>query len=109
MTSPATVVNSGIIQTDLCSTQVAEKWASEAISVFPNPFQSSINIYHEMMYSVHSIEIFDSTGKMAFSDSKNNLSINGSIQLNLSHLSTGLYHCIIQTDKENISFSIIKE
>lgn len=81
-----------------------EQLQNTDISVFPNPFNSTISIVHNYN-GILNAEIIDITGRLVFTI---NLTAT-STELILEHLSSGLYHLILSDDKTfNKRINIIK-
>ncbi|MCG9880591.1 MAG: YCF48-related protein [Bacteroidia bacterium] len=77
-----------------------DEWAqNNTIKVFPNPFVNTITITAKKGLQNHQISIIDAQGKLL-----SNQQANGqSLDLNLSHLSSGIYFINVQDENGNIS------
>ena len=73
------------------------------INVYPNPFTDYIKLDFDASVNVKSVSLRDITGKRISKFlSKNNKTIN------VSHLTSGMYLLIVETDKGTVSRKIIK-
>ncbi|MGY6561295.1 MAG: T9SS type A sorting domain-containing protein [Luteibaculaceae bacterium] len=93
---------------------VAENKAIEkAISLFPNPVKSKVNISFtgENHALLQQIDVLDITGKVVQSVKVgNHIPFNGEvIEVNMQNLSTGVYFVRLQNNTERQVFKVIKE
>jgi hypothetical protein len=85
-------------------TSLEEKNAlSNAISVFPNPFNDQININNEANINLD-ITILDVTGKIISSEKSNS----NSITINTLELTQGIYLINVKSDKLSATYKIVK-
>mgnify|MGYP000870022633 FL=1 len=74
------------------------------IGVYPNPTSGILN-FNFAGEQVQTIKVVDITGKTVLEKTN----VNPSETLDISNLANGLYLVVVQTNKENISYKIIKE
>jgi hypothetical protein len=80
----------------LCFTSVTEADHEDAISVFPNPVNSSLSV-NSNMKTLKSISIFNSVGKKIFMNDSRKNSV-PCTSIDVTFLSSGLYFYSISTD-----------
>jgi hypothetical protein len=80
---------------------------SKNISVYPNPFNNTLNITIETLNQTETaeIEIMDALGKVVLKQTTEKISN----QLDLSNLSDGIYQVSIKTNIEINHFKVIKQ
>jgi hypothetical protein len=85
-------------------TSLEEKNAlSNAISVFPNPFNDQININNEANINLD-ITIFDVTGKIISSEKSNS----NSITINTLELTQGIYIINVKSNELSANYKVVK-
>ncbi|MDP2175465.1 MAG: choice-of-anchor D domain-containing protein [Bacteroidota bacterium] len=91
----------------LTNTKITNVDISENISVYPNPFNSFLNIDIESLLDGETAEIiiYDALGKMVFKQSAEQIAN----QLDLSNLTSGMYQFTIKTNNEIKHFKVIKQ
>lgn len=83
-------------------------YVSDRIMVFPNPFESVLNISLGDNESPNTwVSVFDSYGQMVYKQLHN--SINGNIQLDLARLKKGFYYLKLNTGSKEIIHKILKK
>lgn len=89
----------------LTNTKITNVDKSNNISVYPNPFTTTLNINIESLLESETADIImmDATGKVVY---KQTISANN--QIDLSPLSTGLYGLNIITNNNSYHFKILK-
>jgi Secretion system C-terminal sorting domain len=103
MTQPATMVNSGTIQNNLCATSVYDLESKEEIYLFPNPCQQYASIMLPNGCKTTSIKIYNLIGKLVYSSTFQYT------QLDLTQLQSGVYVCEIQTINYSSSIKLVKQ
>lgn len=86
----------------LLVTTSTEEWIDNDLSIYPNPFSDKIWIEKINDIQLETVEIYDVYGKLvhqepAFKE-----------EINLSHLTTGIYYLSIKTDKGKYFKKIVK-
>ena len=108
---PATLVNSGGTQTNLCLTNViAENNTLINLIAYPNPISSNTTLEFSLTETKNiSISIFDIMGKEVknISVRKFNAGEN-KITIDLSNLQDGIYFCILQSNQNIQATKLIK-
>lgn len=89
----------------LTSLSVIENTFGEAISAFPNPTKSTVNINLGMNYKLVEVKIFDNIGKMIEEYSYIN---EQSFKFNINNNSAGIYFIKITADDKNATLKFIK-
>ncbi|HNQ13556.1 MAG TPA: T9SS type A sorting domain-containing protein [Bacteroidia bacterium] len=92
------------------SVGIDEAFASEVnLNVSPNPLKDQGTLTFESKNTDHyTLQVFSTEGKLCLEKSFNaNIGTN-LVNLNLSHLSRGIYHTVLQNNKRKASISIIK-
>lgn len=77
------------------------------ISIFPNPVSMYLNVSIQSTKDILDIyiQVIDQSGHSVISEKYNE----NAFQLDLSHLSAGIYYMIINIGEENTKWKIIKE
>lgn len=85
---------------------VNEASLNNSLSLYPNPTSNDITIEVASGTTIRNVVVVDAIGKVVFQSDV----YNASHQINVSHLSNGLYTAIIGTDKGNVmkKFEVLK-
>ncbi len=82
------------------------------LSVFPNPFLQTITVkfkYDELPDSIEDIQVSNALGMILKTTSSNELKSNGSTQIDLSDLSSGIYFIKTTINKISYDYKVIKQ
>lgn len=108
---PATMVNSGGTQTNICLTnEIAENYFRFHVNSYPNPFISSVTLEFDLAETNNiSISIYNLIGKEVKSfPTKTIPSGKNNINLVLSELKNGIYFCKIKSNENLKTVKLIK-
>ena len=92
------VSNSGITDSD----------DKSGISICPNPTTGKLTINNEQL-TINNIEIYDISGRLAPNPSPNWRGAGGEVEIDISHLSDGIYFLKITTEKGVINKKVVKQ
>ena len=81
---------------------------TDDLVIYPNPFQSSINVQSPVDLSEVNIEIVDISGRKVFSHLKKDSSEN-TIIIDLNYLSKGIYFLVLQQEDHSVVKRIVKQ
>lgn len=82
------------------STSIAEATKTIAASVYPNPVKEALNIDFELASSsVISLQIFDNTGKVVYTQTNSGVAGVNSITIPASQMDNGIYFYTLQTSE----------
>nr|WP_319265701.1 C10 family peptidase [uncultured Draconibacterium sp.] len=79
--------------------------STAGVSIYPNPVKNVLTINSSATLKIRLLKIYDSSGKLALELPLNQLE---SMNLDLSHLKTGFYFLLIETEKDRYSTKLIK-
>jgi len=113
MSFPATIINSGTTQTNLCISTIGtidNQIAEQIVLIYPNPFDHQVTIVLDQNIQVFSIVVYNILGQEVFSGviEKSQLD-SGKTQINLAELNRGIYLCLITADNLQKTFRLVKE
>ncbi len=111
ITYPATILNSGTIQTNLCFTSsITKKTSFENFNTFPNPFTSTVTLEINLSEKQNiGIAIVDVFGNIVRNFSLDNINQNeNKITFDLSELNNGIYFCEIKSNTTALKYKMIK-
>ncbi len=77
------------------------------VNVFPNPFSNELNIKTESIFGDATVQIFNATGKLLFSQ-KNNFTLQPLFQVLLPQSASGLYFYRIENEQLSLTGKIVK-
>jgi hypothetical protein len=109
---PFTLVNTGSIQTNLCSTVTSnfEIDIDHSIVVYPNPFENQLSILLRDNSKNVTIQVYNLLGEeVYFRQNLMNQSGERRMLLNLSDLKKGIYICEITSECQHKTMRIIKQ
>ena len=81
---------------------------TDDLVIYPNPFQSSINVQSPVDLSEVNIEIVDISGRKVFSHLKKDSGEN-TIIIDLNYLSKGIYFLVLQQEDHSVVKRIVKQ
>ncbi|MAQ75390.1 MAG: hypothetical protein CL613_03530, partial [Aquimarina sp.] len=81
---------------------------TDDLVIYPNPFQSSINVQSPINLSAIDIEIIDISGRKVFSNLKKDSSEN-TIVIDLNYLSKGVYFLVLKQEDHSVVKRIVKQ
>jgi len=97
------VNNPNLVITDDCSLGVEDNVLNSQVNIYPNPVENILNIENNSYFTITSIHIYDSLGRLIVSEN------NPTRQIDVSNLTSGLFLVKMETDRGIITKKIIKE
>ena len=91
----------------LYKTTAVQEIKPASVNVFPNPFTNEINIKTENILGDATVQIFNATGQLMFSQ-KNNFTLQPLFSVLLPKAASGLYFYRIENEKSSLTGKIIK-
>lgn len=113
MTMPATLVNSGTIQSNICasiSTNIQNINHEASFTIHPNPFEEKVSISVAEHVQIKSIKIYNIFGQEVYSQIKFDTSLSSNkIVLDLKELKTGIFLCELQAENFHQVLKLVKQ